>query len=392
VERTTHLLGTGLGAEWLDVVIMQEGLVLTTSSGKEFRTRARRVNSVGVNLSMVQSLADMTREVWAGKLDRAGVRACLVELDTKPSNYSRFFVAAMVGLACAAFCRISGGNWRECVVTWLSASTAAAMRHELTRKHLNHLLVVMLTGFIAGFIPCLVYRAGWLESAEKSMAASALLLVPGVPLINAARDVLRGYVVAGTARGFQGLIVSLCISLGLGTALALTGLELHRAQASELNSSWLYIASDAGWSGMASLGFAVLFNVPKRALGICFVVGATGHALRTTAQAAQVSIILSTLLAAICVGLLAEVFARLYRSPAGIVALPAAIPLVPGVLAFRSMSALLNLTSPRFTDAQFPELLMDAVRNFTTTGLILASLAVGIALPSLMLKQKQVGV
>ncbi len=390
VERTGHLLGTGLGADWLDVVVMEEGLILTTSSGAEFRTRARRVSEIGVNLTTVERIASMTRQVRQGQLDRNGVRARLVELEGKGSSYPRLLVALSVGFACGAFSRLFGSDWIGFFTTCVSSTLAMLLRQELARRHYNPLMTVVATAFSAGIPPCLAHRLGILPSAEEALAASVLLLVPGVPFINAARDVLRGYLVAGIARGFRGLLISLCIALGLATALTVCGLEFDPTSAPLGKNTWDYVLTDAFWSGLAAGGFAILFNVPKRFLPICMLAGATGHALQTVMTVASLPLLPSTLLAAVGVGIVSEVFARTYRSPAGLVAVPGAIPMVPGVLAFRSMSSILNLISPKLNGDQLGSVLGEAARNFTSTGLLLASLALGIAMPSLMLKRDRV--
>ena len=58
-----------------------------------------------------------------------------------------------------------------------------------------------------------------------AISSAVLLLVPGVPLINAAEDLIKGHLLVGLARGLTGLLVSLAIALGLMLALWLTGVR-----------------------------------------------------------------------------------------------------------------------------------------------------------------------
>ncbi len=389
VERTAHLLGSALGADWLDVLVMQEGVLLTTSSGAEFRTRVRRVSALGVNLSTLVHIAQMTAKAWKGDLDRHSVRKRLEELDQAPPVYPRLFVAAAVGIACGAFSSLFGGDLTSCAITTLGSALSMYVRQTLVKKHYNPLLSVIAIAFLAGLAPALAHVIGWLPAPEAALAASVLLLVPGVPFINAARDVLRGYMVAGIARGFQALLVSLCIALGLGTALTVCGLTFADSSPTLAKSLWIYIASDGFWSGLAAGGFAVLFNVPRASLLLCVLAGALGHAFRTFLTIGGLPLLSSTLIAATALGLMGEIFARRTKAPAGLIAVPGAIPLVPGVLAFRSMSGLLHLISPKYDQQQLSVILADAARNFSSTGLLLAGIALGIALPSLVFKRER---
>jgi len=50
--------------------------------------------------------------------------------------------------------------------------------------------------------------------------------VPGVPLINASVDILRGHISAGLARATTSLVVFLGIALGLGIVVRLLQVQL----------------------------------------------------------------------------------------------------------------------------------------------------------------------
>ncbi|NJN54817.1 MAG: threonine/serine exporter family protein [Anaerolineae bacterium] len=111
-------------------------------------------------------------------------------------------------------------------MTFLAAAIAMVTRQELTRLHFNPILVVVGCAFVAGLIAS---SATWLHLSQRpqiAMSASVLLLVPGVPLINAAHDLIRGYMSNGVTRGMSGLLISLAIALGLLIAILLTGVAL----------------------------------------------------------------------------------------------------------------------------------------------------------------------
>lgn len=139
---------------------------------------------------------------------------------------------------------------------------------------------------------------------------------------------------------------------------------------------------DILWSGIAALGFAILFNVPRRLLVGCFVAGATGHTLRTLLENSGASIEFSTLVGAIAVGFLSMYLARRYAVPASIFTVTGAIPLVPGVFAYQTIIGVLNATA--VSSDQSIELLAEAGINGVRTALILSALAFGIAAPTLL--------
>lgn len=141
--------------------------------------------------------------------------------------------------------------------------------------------------------------------------------------------------------------------------------------------------TDALWSALAALGFAVLFNVPVRTLPGCMACGALGHMLRTLLATQGVSVELASLVGATAVGFVGTAFARRWETPAMVFTVSGAIPLVPGVFAFRAMLGVINLISAPDAQAGAAALYETGV-NAARTGLILGALAVGIAAPTLL--------
>lgn len=143
------------------------------------------------------------------------------------------------------------------------------------------------------------------------------------------------------------------------------------------------IFEDAIFSGIAALGFALLFNVPRRALLYCVLAGAVGHAMRTLMMEQFLwSITASTLVGATTVGFMAKYCAYHLEIPSLVFGISGAIPMVPGVFAFQTMLAVLQL--PNATDETILTILTQVAVNASTTGFILAAIALGIAMPNLM--------
>ena len=88
---------------------------------------------------------------------------------------------------------------------------------------------------------------------------------------------------------------------------------------------------------ISCLGFGILFNVQKRTLLLAAVNGAIGWTILLSLDIPQVSYIFATLFAALVVGLLAELFAIIQKTPATAFIVIGVIPLVPGFRMYRSM-------------------------------------------------------
>ncbi len=225
VEETIHHLGTGLGCDWMDILISPNAIIVTTSSGDEFRTKLRRVVRLGVNMWVVTAVTDLSFRVTAGRLNRHQVRQALNRIDQESPQYNRWLIVGFVGLACAAFSRLFGGDWPVFGITFVAAATAMFARQELSHRQFNPNLIVIIVAFIAGLIASSATIFQLSPTPNTALVSAVLLLVPGVPLINAADDLLKGHLLMGLARGISGLIISLAIALGLLLAMRLVGVS-----------------------------------------------------------------------------------------------------------------------------------------------------------------------
>jgi uncharacterized membrane protein YjjP (DUF1212 family) len=226
VESSTHYIGTQLGCDWLDVFVSPNAITITANSGGEFRTKTRRIIPQAPNMTIVYKIAHMEERLKdKGGLTHANVRADLTYISAQPRAYKKRTVVLMVGMACAAFSQLFGGDWGAFAITFIAASTAMLVRQQLAARHFNNLLITIITAFVAGVLAGALIQTGWSQTPRAALASAVLLLVPGVPLINAAEDLIKGYTVTGLARGVTGGLVSLAIALGLLTALTLMGVS-----------------------------------------------------------------------------------------------------------------------------------------------------------------------
>ncbi len=382
IEQTIHRLGTALGCDWMDILVSPNVIAVTTISGEEFRTKIRRVVGLRVNLTIVSAINRLTRRVQSGELNRFDTRRELMRISSIHSHYNRWLVVAWVGLACAAFARLFGADWSAFTATFLAASAGMVVRQELTRLHYNPFLVVIATAFAAGLFASAAVRLDTTATPRAVLAASVLLLVPGVPLINSAEDLIKGHMVTGIVRGITGLLYSFAIALGLLLAIQLMGVPITAFQVARGLAPPAPL-EDAMWSAIAATGFALLFNVPVRTVVGCAFLGAIGHGSRTLLVSGGMGLEAATLVSATLVGFIGAAFARYWNTPSSVYTFSGAIPMVPGVLAFQAMIGLLRVAAAEpgvASAAAFSDVGIVVIK----TALILGAIAVGIAAPSLL--------
>ncbi len=142
------------------------------------------------------------------------------------------------------------------------------------------------------------------------------------------------------------------------------------------------------WAGAAAICFAVLLNVPVRALAACGLTGLLGYETRTLLTATeQVTSAPASLVAAVLVSLFGVACGRKLHAPAVIFVIPGIIPLVPGALAYRTIAGLMSALSATAETQQAA--VAAVVENALRTTVITAALATGVALPSMLLRRRR---
>ncbi|MBD1390641.1 threonine/serine exporter family protein [Neiella sp. HB171785] len=130
-----------------------------------------------------------------------------------------------------------------------------------------------------------------------------------------------------------------------------------------------------------AVGFAVLFNVPKRFLKYCGFAAFIGFGIRSSCVYANVPIEIASLAGAFAVGSLAMYWSRRFLAPTQVFAVAAVIPMIPGKYAFGFMVTLIEMN---VHNRYAPELVTLALSDGLKTVFILISLAFGIAAPRLL--------
>ncbi|MDK2918369.1 MAG: hypothetical protein PWQ37_1102 [Candidatus Petromonas sp.] len=96
------------------------------------------------------------------------------------------------------------------------------------------------------------------------------------------------------------------------------------------------------FSFISTVGFSVLFNVPKKSILYASLTGAFGWTIYIYTKEMTASPPFSIFIGAIIVASLGEVFARIDKKPVTTFVIPGIVPLVPGYGIYLSMVNLIN--------------------------------------------------
>ncbi|WP_413111228.1 threonine/serine ThrE exporter family protein [Thaumasiovibrio sp. DFM-14] len=219
VVDLTRRLGIALGIDSVELSLSASSMVLTTLQNDHCITTARRCPDRGINMQMVTEVQRICISAEHGILDRRGVMEKLDRL--KPMRYNRWLVLIMIGLSCAAFSRIAGGDLAVMALTFCASCCGMLVRQELAHRHFNPIVNFGVTAFVTTAVAAIGMRMNIGNEPFLVMASSVLMLVPGVPLINAASDMVKGFINMGIARWMMASLLTLSTCLGIVLAMNL---------------------------------------------------------------------------------------------------------------------------------------------------------------------------
>jgi uncharacterized membrane protein YjjB (DUF3815 family) len=149
------------------------------------------------------------------------------------------------------------------------------------------------------------------------------------------------------------------------------------------------ILRDVLLSFFVAVGFALLFETPKKALWVAGLLGGLGHGIRFVLLQFGLGLVSATLCGTVFIGLTGIYCAHKIHTPPVVFTLPACITMIPGLYAYRTMLGCINIYEGG-SDALSGVLLQETAYNFILTSSLLFCLAIGICIAALLFRKKSV--
>jgi uncharacterized membrane protein YjjP (DUF1212 family) len=307
-------------------------------------TQVMRLAPGDVNLARLCEADDIADRVIAGELElREGFRR-LRELARPDSRRAQAAVIATYGLSAASVVALFlHSAWPDLLTAALigliigSITVLGASRPRLAAA--SDAICAMVATTVAILVSAFVVPL----AIKAVVLASLIVLIPGLSLTTAVREVSSLHLVSGVAR--IGGAISTLLKLTFGTVAATqlwAALGIHARDYT--------LPPLPGWTEVPALllgafGFAVLFRAARRdwplvmgAVIIGYLATRWGGHISGSLPAAPFGVFLGGLL----LGALANLYARYAHRPSAVIREPGIILLVPGSVGFRSMSFLLE--------------------------------------------------
>ena len=224
IEQTAQRLGKALGVDSVEISLIPSAIVLTTLKDLQSVTTTRRAHHKPINMSIVCDIQKMTIDAEkSSNISADFITETLKNIE--PKYYNKWLLVFMVGLSCASFAYLRGVDLNGFFITFLAASIAMMIRHELAKKRFVLILTFGITAFFATVIANLASSLNLSSTPSIVLSASVLLLVPGFPFINSMLDATKGYLSMAWGRWMQASLLTLATTIGIIIAMSILNIK-----------------------------------------------------------------------------------------------------------------------------------------------------------------------
>ena len=345
VEDTIYRILKSYGASRVEVFTILSFISLTAVfDAEQVYTENRRVSIVAYSndFARLEQLNALSREICqtTPSLDELTERLAAIDLPPRKKQFRELY--AMVGylLSGAAFALFFGGNPLDALGAGVCCLAVWFLNWVFRRSALQRLFHAFLISFIAGALCYLVILLGLGEHPGQLMMAVIMVLIPGIAMTNAMREMLISDTISGILRLVESLLIASAVAFGFALAMFVFKDYFPEEHFTSLNAElpWLQVLAAAA----GTLGFSILFNSrPQRLLLGALGGGLTWFIYLLLARYIPQDFICVAAAAAFG-AVYAEIMARVCKAPATVFTILAEIALIPGGSLYLTMHHLVG--------------------------------------------------
>ena len=365
--------------------VMPSVLFINIFDGEKVHTAFRNCTKHVINMDIVKTVTNFALNELTPNLSLNKIRESLEKIAAKKKNYSLPQTIFATGAACGGFCFLFGGDIFAVFYTMLCAMLGKTLQLKLLKTGINVFFVIAISAFTATVA---AYFTHFLpsETEWRPIIACALFLIPGVPMINATVDILNKFLSNGMSSALRAMFVSIPMAAGIVLAAEFF-VAINPSALEEINNLDFAlkllpehnIFTFAIAAAIASIGFSVLFNIPKKLFLTVGILGAVAVCTKFFfILELGFSAEFGTLSGATLAGFLAIKARQLTNTPMQVLIIPAMIPLIPGVLIYRFLFSCIAIEY--FNADEF----FEAIKLGIDATQIIFAISIGAVLPILI--------
>lgn len=210
VERMCHKLGV----KRVDVFIITSSMVVTMYSEQgECYTQTRRILGSGTNMEKLHRLNQLSRDICQKGMTTEEIREKFEEVQ-KTKGYPFWLTCCSYALIAASFTLFFGGNIGDALIAAFIGICISFVVLLEGKVGFNRIFEKFISSFVVTALAYLFFKIGIIANVDKVIIGNIMVLIPGIGLTNALRDLFTGDSIAGLLRSVECILIALAIGAG----------------------------------------------------------------------------------------------------------------------------------------------------------------------------------
>lgn len=224
VEEAIVRICKTYNATEIDVYAVPTAIIASFTRNNETPiTRVARIYKRSTNLGLLDQLNTLCRDICREQMDYNSIKERLHLID-RHTGYPKYMLCLSTGGAAAFFTFLFGGKVIEAICSLITCMILWCFIEWMTKIRTNTLFINIVGGFWIASTALLCYKFGIINVYENMIIGSIMILVPGLVLTNAIRDLIAGDIVAGITKFTEALLVAAGIAVGAALPFSFAGL------------------------------------------------------------------------------------------------------------------------------------------------------------------------
>lgn len=334
------------GATRCDVLILNNTIACDiTLPDEDDITQMKKIYAVSNNFTKMEKVNAYVDRVIAEKMSVDEAERGFSEVK-KCKGLPAWVGILGGGFAVGACSVLNGGSLADGLIATVIGFLLVFLTGVLSRFSFNGYAKSFLLSFVGGVCSILLcdlfLLAGITVHVAIVMIGTLMIIIPGLPMCNAVRDLFAGDTYAGTSEIISGMLGTITVAIGYAVAMSMLSGILTQIDPLPYEGFAYYLFTILGVLTV-SVGFALFFHIPYKRLVLIVPVTAISYACLILINHFTGNSFAATLVAAAVASVFAETFARVYRCPTTIYLIPSVLPLIPGGQLYNAMYHLVRL-------------------------------------------------
>ena len=213
-EDSVSRICSAFGMKRCDVFAISTYITISIESGEgESAVKSRRIRGRITDLKKLECINSLSRDICSGLVDISSAELCLscIDTDQRRNTLKNYAVSMAV---CGTFTLFFGGGIKEAVASILAAGIMVFLKRTAKNGFGNAVIFTFVCSFLGGLIGAFLVRCGFADDYSVIAKGDIMLLVPGVSLVCAGRDLISGELLTGVLELIEALLIAVALAAG----------------------------------------------------------------------------------------------------------------------------------------------------------------------------------